>query len=78
MGLLNMVVKFIMGHQEGSIAKVKYGGVVHNAPTAKFKSYQGIFQPFQGVRCLWAWTPNVLTDDEISKVDINLYKLLVG
>lgn len=41
-----MVVKFIMGHQEGSIAKVKYGGVVDNAPSAKFTSFHGVQTSF--------------------------------
>lgn len=66
----------IIGHQDGSVCHTEYGGVVDNATGARFKSYHGIFQSYSGVRCLWAWTNNVLTDDEIDKININLYKLL--
>jgi len=64
------------GHRDGSIAHNPYGGVVDNAAGAKFKSFHGLLQSFEGVRVLWAWTPNVLTDEQIEQLGVNLYKLL--
>jgi hypothetical protein len=66
----------IIGHQDGSISKTNYGGVVDNATGSNFKSFHGILQSYSGVRVLWAWTPTVLTDAQISKIDINIYKLV--
>jgi hypothetical protein len=66
----------ILMNQEGDTGHTKYGGVVHHKSTAKFQSFHGILQSFSGVRVLWAWTPTVLTDEQVRKIDINLYKLL--
>lgn len=64
------------GHRDGSIAHNPYGGVVDNATGAKFKSFHGILQSYSGVRVLWAWSQNALTDEQVEQTDINLYKLL--
>lgn len=65
-----------LGHIDGSIAHNPFGGVVDHGAGAKFKSLHGLQQSFEGVRILWAWTPTVLTDEQVNRVAMNLYKLL--
>lgn len=64
-----------VGHQDGSIAINNYA-VVHDAD-ATARIMQHNFQyPFKGSRWLWAFSTNVLTEDQIEEVNTNLYKLL--
>lgn len=67
------------GHNDGDIAYKQYAAVADGPDNSYIMTQNpntGTYEPFHGYRIFAAFSPDVLTQEQVEEVQVNLYKLL--